>query len=88
VDILKEAVENTQPTLGLTPMRKGGAVYQVPSPVSPHRRFTLAVKWIVEAARNKKGQNFSYSLAQEILDAANNEVRDSGSDDPSLARAL
>ena len=55
--------------------RVGGANYQVPQEVRPERRMSLAIRWVIEAARkrsNKEYHTFSEKLAQELLDANNN----------------
>ncbi len=54
------------------PRRVGGATYQIPMEVPPFRRFALASKWILTAARSRAGRNFSDRLAAELMDAANN----------------
>jgi len=51
----------------------GGATYQVPREVNPDRRITLAMRWIIEAARNKKGKPMQEKLAQELVLTAKNE---------------
>ena len=53
--------------------RVGGANYQVPREVRPERRAALSMKWIVEAARNKKGKPIAEKLAEEIIAASKNE---------------
>ena len=53
--------------------RVGGANYQVPREVRPERRFILAIRWIVDAARSKKGKGMADKLAEEIIAASKNE---------------
>ena len=75
VDPLKvflKAVENVKPTLELRARRVGGATYQIPVEVEFERRVSLALKWIVKYAREKKGMPMANRLAIEIMDAANN----------------
>eukprot|EP01147_Barroeca_monosierra_P007779 gene7777-639_t len=69
MDIFKEAVSNCMPTIALTPMRKGASVYQVPTPLNPKRRQTLAIKWLINAARARRGKPIADRLAAEIMDA-------------------
>ncbi len=70
--VLLKAVENVKPTLELRARRVGGATYQIPVEVEPQRRVSLAIKWIVSYARDKKGMPMSERLAAEVSDAANN----------------
>lgn len=71
--VFEKALENATPQVQVTSRRVGGANYQVPSEVRPDRKFMLAAKWIIIAARAKKGKPMSVKLAEEILAAANNE---------------
>ncbi|RPI34175.1 MAG: 30S ribosomal protein S7, partial [Chloroflexota bacterium] len=54
------------------PRRVGGATYQVPMEVPGHRRFALASRWLLQAAKSRPGKTFSEKLAAEFMDAANN----------------
>jgi small subunit ribosomal protein S7 len=72
-DIFEQALENVKPSLEVRPRRIGGAVYQIPMEVKPYRQFQLASRWILAGARSKKGVSISKALADEILQAANNE---------------
>lgn len=71
--VFEKALENATPQVQVTSRRVGGANYQVPSEVRPDRKFMLAAKWIIIAARAKKGKPMSVKLAEELLAAANNE---------------
>jgi small subunit ribosomal protein S7 len=73
IEIFEEAVKNVGPHTELRSRRVGGANYQIPHEVSPRRRMTLAMKWIIEAARAKTGQPMSRRLADEFLAASRNE---------------
>jgi len=73
LEILEKAVENVKPVIEVRPRRVGGATYQVPVEVPPHRQLSLAVRWIINAARNKKGKPMAEKLAQEIMDAYKGE---------------
>lgn len=64
------AVENTKPTMEVRPKRIGGSIYQVPFEVSPQRQRMLSFRWILTAARGRKGAPMYKRLTQEILDAA------------------
>ncbi len=67
--IFQKAVENVRPLLEVRPRRIGGATYQVPMEVKQERGFTLALRWIRDFARKRKGKPMQEKLAQEILDA-------------------
>lgn len=69
----QQALKNVAPLLEVLPRRVAGATFLVPRTVGAERRFSLAVKWIIEAARNKKGKPMYIKLAEELISAANNE---------------
>jgi len=69
----KTAIENVKPLLELKSRRIGGANYQIPVEVSPERRTSLAVRWLIIAARERKEKNMFEKLANELLSAANNQ---------------
>jgi small subunit ribosomal protein S7 len=71
VATLKRAVENTKPALEVRSRRVGGATYQVPVEVRPRRATTLAIRWLVGYARQRREKTMAERLAGEILDAAN-----------------
>jgi small subunit ribosomal protein S7 len=73
LEVFEKALENVGPLQEVRSMRIGGATYQVPIPVKQERRRTLAMRWIIEAARNKKGKPMEEKLAQELLMAAKGE---------------
>lgn len=73
VDVFEEALQNVMPQVEVKPRRVGGATYQVPVPVDPHRQISLAMRWLLAAARNRSGRSMSEKLAAEFLDAANNQ---------------
>ena len=70
---LREALRNVAPTLEVRSRRIGGANYQVPKEVRPERRQALAIRWILEAARSRKGMPMKDKLADEIILASKNE---------------
>ena len=72
LEVLETALSNVGPVMEVRPRRIGGATYQVPVEVPVSRRQTLAMHWIIDAARNRIGKAFSEDLAGEILDAFNN----------------
>lgn len=73
VEVLDTALKNTGPLMEVRSRRVGGANYQIPREVRPERRQALSMKWIIEAARAKKGSPMANRLAEEIILAANNE---------------
>ena len=68
---LKKAIENVKPALEVKSRRVGGATYQVPVEVRPRRANTLAIRWIVGYARQRREKTMAQRLANELLDAAN-----------------
>ena len=67
--VLKKSVEDLTPRLEVRSRRVGGATYQVPIEVAPRRGRTLAVRWLVQFARQRREQSMTERLASEILDA-------------------
>ncbi|TSC90645.1 MAG: small subunit ribosomal protein S7 [Parcubacteria group bacterium Gr01-1014_2] len=72
LEVLDQVSRNAGPELELRSRRIGGANYQIPYPVKSERRVTLALRWIIEAARSKKGKSMIEKLSQEMIDAFNN----------------
>ena len=69
LEILQRAVDNAKPRLEVKPRRVGGATYQVPMEAVPERQMSLALRWLVTFADNRKGQPMTEALAAEIMDA-------------------
>ncbi|MDB4673488.1 30S ribosomal protein S7 [Verrucomicrobiales bacterium] len=72
LEVLNRAIENSKPRVEVKSRRVGGATYQVPLEVSPERSESLAIRWIVTYARNRKGTPMHVALANEVRDAASN----------------
>jgi small subunit ribosomal protein S7 len=72
LELLDVVVENAGPQLELKSRRIGGANYQVPYEVKSDRKITLALRWLVEAARKSKGKPMEDKLAEEMINAFNN----------------
>lgn len=72
LEVFEQAVKNATPIIEVKPRRVGGATYQVPVEVPPHRRLSLAMRWLVGSARNRSGKSMSEKLANEFMDAAQN----------------
>lgn len=73
IEVFETALQNAGPAMELRSRRVGGANYQIPHEVSPERRLTLALRWMVEAASAKKGKPMAVKLAEEIVAAAKND---------------
>ena len=71
--IFKTAITNVKPKLEVKAKRIGGAVYQVPREVKPDRQTALSFRWIIKAARDKKGSPMAQRLATELIDASNEQ---------------
>src|SRR6266496_1633791 len=73
VEVLEQAIKTVTPVLEVRPRRVGGANYQVPVEVPQRRARTLAVRWIVQFARDRREKHMEEKLAGEILDALNQQ---------------
>lgn len=73
LEVFEAAVENVKPEIEVRSRRVGGANYQVPMQVSPKRRQSLAIRWILEASRSKGGRPMSDRLADELMAAYRRE---------------
>ncbi|MEK9175226.1 MAG: 30S ribosomal protein S7 [Patescibacteria group bacterium] len=73
LQVLETAIKNISPAVEIRPRRVGGATYQVPREINPDRKLALAIRWLVGAARGKKGKPMANRLADEILLALKNE---------------
>ena len=71
LNIFEQAMKNVAPLVALKSRRVGGANYQVPIPVIGDRRQTLAIRWMRDAARARKGKSMAEKLADELIDASN-----------------
>lgn len=71
--IFKLAIEKISPQLEVKPKRVGGAVYQIPFEVKAGRQLALSFRWILAAARGRKGAAMSERLAQELIEASNEQ---------------
>jgi small subunit ribosomal protein S7 len=70
VSLLEQAIKNATPQLEVKPRRVGGATYQVPIEVRPDRGLSLALRWLIAAARARSGKSMAEKLAAELSDAA------------------
>jgi small subunit ribosomal protein S7 len=72
LEVLELALENVKPVVEVKSRRVGGATYQVPIEVRPVRRQTLAMRWVIEAARKRSEKSMAHRLAHELMEAADN----------------
>jgi small subunit ribosomal protein S7 len=72
MDVLDKALENVAPMVEVKSRRVGGATYQVPVEVRPVRRTTLAMRWLIDAARSRGEKSMQLKFAGELMDAAEN----------------
>jgi small subunit ribosomal protein S7 len=70
--MFKSAIDNVKPAVEVKSRRVGGSTYQVPVEVRPDRRTSLAMRWVIAAARRRAERSMADKLAAELLDAANN----------------
>jgi len=73
LSIFKQALENVSPALEVKSKRIGGATYQVPVEVSRNRKMALAMRWIIQYSKSRKGKTMADRLAAELVAASNNE---------------
>ena len=71
--VFERALNNVKPVLQVRPRRVGGATYQIPMEVKPNRKESLAIKWLIKAARGRSEYRMEDRLAQEIIAASRNE---------------
>ncbi len=71
LEILEKAVGNVRPSLEVKPRRVGGSTYQIPVEVPRGRQASLAMRWLLDAARTRPGHSMAEKLAAELMDAAN-----------------
>jgi small subunit ribosomal protein S7 len=73
IEVFEDALKNATPHVEVKPRRVGGATYQVPIEVAPHRQTALAMRWLLQASRSRGGRSMVDRLAAELMDAANNQ---------------
>ncbi|MCC5869723.1 MAG: 30S ribosomal protein S7 [Gammaproteobacteria bacterium] len=72
LEMLEQALDNVKPFVEVKSRRVGGATYQVPVEVRPTRRQSLAMRWVIDAARKRGEKSMAHRLANELMDAAEN----------------
>jgi small subunit ribosomal protein S7 len=70
VEVMEEAIRSISPVLEVKPRRVGGSTYQIPVEVPPQRQISLAIRWLLSAARSRPGKFMAEKLADELMDAA------------------
>ncbi|MBC7264390.1 MAG: 30S ribosomal protein S7 [Chloroflexi bacterium] len=70
LEIFEQAIHNVAPVLEVKPRRVGGATYQVPVEIQGDRRFSLAMRWLIQSARSRPGKSMAEKLANELMDAS------------------
>ena len=73
IELWKDALSNVMPQVEVRSRRVGGATFQIPSPIRPDRKISLAMKWLVASSRKRNEKSMAVKLAQEILAAAKEE---------------
>lgn len=74
-ELLHKAVDNCKPFLETIPIKRGGHTYQVPVPIRETKQQALAIKWLIEAGKDKDDDTRFYKkFAHEVIEAANNSV--------------
>lgn len=71
LEVFEEALQAATPLLEVKPRRVGGSTYQIPIEIRPERRESLAMRWLIQTARNRAGKSMAEKLANELMDAAN-----------------
>ncbi len=72
VIVVEQAIRNVTPLVEVKAKRRGGATYQVPTPVPPERGTALAIRWIISSCRSRSGRTMTSKLTNEFLDASKN----------------
>lgn len=73
LEVFRLAIQNVSPVLEVKPKRVGGATYQVPMEVKGNRKLSLAMKWMINSAKDKKGKAMKFKLAEELIEASENK---------------
>ena len=73
LELWKDALSNVMPHVEVRSRRVGGATFQIPSPIRPDRKISIAMKWLINASRKRNEKSMAVKLAQEILAAAKEE---------------
>ena len=73
LDLWKDALSNVMPHVEVRSRRVGGATFQIPQPIRPDRKISIAIKWLIDSSRNRNEKSMALKLAQEVIAAAKEE---------------
>jgi len=73
LELWKDALSNVMPQVEVRSRRVGGATFQIPTPIRPDRKISLAMKWLIASSRKRNEKSMAVKLAQEILAASKEE---------------
>ncbi|WP_420627243.1 30S ribosomal protein S7 [Candidatus Leptofilum sp.] len=73
IEVFEQAIQNVTPQIEVKPRRVGGSTYQVPTPIDSRRQLSLAMRWLLTAARSRGGRSMAEKLANEFMDASTNQ---------------
>ena len=73
IDIWKDALSNVMPHVEVRSRRVGGATFQIPQPIRPDRKISIAIKWLIDSSRKRNEKSMALKLAQEVIAAAKEE---------------
>lgn len=73
LDIWKDALSNVMPHVEVRSRRVGGATFQIPQPIRPDRKISIAIKWLIDSSRKRNEKSMALKLAQEVIAAAKEE---------------
>ena len=73
LDVWKDALSNVMPHVEVRSRRVGGATFQIPQPIRPDRKISIAIKWLIDSSRKRNEKSMALKLAQEVIAAAKEE---------------
>ena len=73
LDLWKDALSNVMPHVEVRSRRVGGATFQIPQPIRPDRKISIAIKWLIDSSRKRNEKSMALKLAQEVISAAKEE---------------
>ena len=73
LELWKDALSNVMPQVEVRSRRVGGATFQIPQPIRPDRKISIAIKWLIDSSRKRNEKSMALKLAQEVIAAAKEE---------------
>ena len=73
LDLWKDALSNVMPHVEVRSRRVGGATFQIPQPIRPERKISVAIKWLIDSSKKRNEKSMALKLAQEVIAAAKEE---------------